>query len=35
MKGQTRNLGPVHDSLVQVTYASSEGPSERANSFNI
>ena len=32
MKAQAKSKGPVHESLVQVTYASSEGPSERAHS---
>ena len=35
MKAQTNILGPVHESLVKVTYASSEGPDDRAHSFNI
>ena len=35
MKAQTKRLGPVHESLVKVTYASSKGPDERAHSFNI
>ena len=32
MKAQAKSLGTVHESLAQVTYASSEGPSERAHS---
>ena len=27
-----KSLGTVHESVVQVTYASSEGPSEHAHS---
>ena len=32
MKAQAKRLGTVYESLVQVTYASSEGPGERAHS---
>ena len=35
MKAQVKILGPVHESLLQVTYASSEGSGERARSCNI
>ena len=35
MKAQVKILGPVHESLLQVTYASSEGSGERAHSYNI
>ena len=35
MKAQVKILGPVHESLLQVTYASSEGSGERAHSCNI
>ena len=35
MNAQAKILGPVHESLVQVTYMISEGPDERAHSFNI
>ena len=35
MKSQVKFLGQVHESLVQVTYASSEGSGERAHSCNI
>ena len=35
MKAQVKILGPVHESLLQVTYASSEGTGERAHSCNI
>ena len=35
MKAQVKILGPVHKSLVQVTYASSAGSGERAHSCNI
>ena len=32
MKAQAKSLGTVHVSLVQVIYANSEGPGERAHS---
>ena len=32
MKAQAKSLGTVHERLVQVAYASSEGPGERAHS---
>ena len=32
MKAQAKILGTVHESLVQLIYASSEGPGERAHS---
>ena len=32
MKAQANSLGTVHERLVQVTYASSEGPGERVHS---
>ena len=32
MKAQAKSLGTVHESLVQVTYANSKGPGERAHS---
>ena len=32
MKAWAKKLGTVHESLVQVTYANSEGPGERAYS---
>ena len=32
MKAQAKSLGTVHESLVHVAYASSEGPSEPAHS---
>ena len=32
MKVQTKSLGTVHESLVQVIYARSEGSGERAHS---
>ena len=35
MKAQTKSLGTVHESLVHVTYVSSEGPGERAHSYII
>ena len=35
MNALAKILGPVHESLVQVTYVISEGPDQRAHSFNI
>ena len=35
MKALAKKLGTVHESLVQVTYANSEGPGERAYSCTI
>ena len=32
MTAQAKSLGTVHESLVQVAYASIEGPGERAHS---
>ena len=34
VKAQTNNYGPVHESLVLVTYASVEGPGEHTHSCN-
>ena len=34
MEAQAHIYGPVHKSLVDVTYAISEGPGEQADSCN-